>query len=95
MGRDDEAHLPDCGCDACDESVEDCAERLLDFVKAVTGGTFGERLVRDGGWLHEYWYRTDDAGWSQRTPINRSQRKALRTALPGGELRWAPWILRE
>ncbi len=30
MGRGDWMHLPGCGCDACDETVEECAQQLRD-----------------------------------------------------------------
>ncbi len=88
MGRNSGGHLPVCGCD---ETVEECTERLRDFLEALTAGTFGERLVRDQGWSHEHRYQTPGRRSSGRTPINRQQRRALQEARPGGELRWMPW----
>ncbi|WP_091678414.1 DUF6226 family protein [Amycolatopsis marina] len=92
LGRTETLALPRCGCDACDETVEDCVELLRERVGALTAGTFGERLVRDGGWWHEYWYRTPNGGGgSSRGRIDRKELRALRATAPGGEQRWAPW----
>lgn len=91
MGRDSETSLPGCGCDACDETVEDCTEQLRLLMEALTAGTFGERLVREHGWCHERWYRAEGAGWSGLTPARGRQLRALRAMLPDGELRWTPW----
>ncbi|PRX44752.1 hypothetical protein B0I33_111267 [Prauserella shujinwangii] len=86
-----ELTLPHCRCDACAETVEECAAELRTHVTALTAGTFGERLVRDGGWWHERWYRAGDEKGSSRTRLRRAERAALRERLPGGERRWAPW----
>lgn len=93
LGRtDDTAHLPVCGCDACDESVEDCAEELRRFAVAVTSGAYGERLVRDGGWWHEQWFDPRGRAMPGRTLIESEERIAeLRAALPSGERTWRPW----
>jgi hypothetical protein len=91
IGRDDEAHLPTCGCDACDETVEECVEKLRQYLEAVVAGSFGERLVHEDGWWHEHWYQASDAAWSGRQPVPRSQLNALRAGLKDGELHWAPW----
>lgn len=96
MGRgDDWSHLPYCGCDACDETIEWCTEQLRDHVEALTAGTFGERLTRDHGWWHERWYRTSGGHARSRGKIiGRDRVAALRAALPEGELRWVPWPAR-
>lgn len=96
MGRgDDWLHLPYCGCDACDETVDWCTEQLRDRVEALTAGTFGERLVREHGWWHERWFRfaEGDSRDSQKI-FDKDRIAALRAALPDGELRWAPWPAR-
>jgi hypothetical protein len=84
-------HLPVCGCDACDETVDECTEQLRDLLAALTPGTFGECVVRDHGWWHERWYQTPSGGSSGRIRIVRQQRRALQGTLSGSELRWAPW----
>lgn len=93
LGRnDDTAHLPVCGCDACDESVEECAARLREYAVAVTSGAFGERLVRNGGWWHEQWFAPDGRAAAARTLVEDEERiAALRAELPGGERTWRPW----
>lgn len=92
MGRDDLMHLPVCGCDACDETVEECTEQLRDRIDALTAGTFGERLVHDQGWWHERWYRTaDGVSGCSRSSVDDDQFDELRAAMPDGELTWAPW----
>lgn len=91
IGRDNTAPLPACGCDACDETVEECTKSLRALVTALTAGTFGERLIREHGWCHERWYQAGAAAWSERTPVSGRQLRALRVALPDGELLWMPW----
>lgn len=34
---------PSCGCDACDERLEDAAQELADFATALVDGGFAER----------------------------------------------------
>ncbi|WP_116051194.1 DUF6226 family protein [Amycolatopsis palatopharyngis] len=91
MGLTETLQLPACGCDACDETTEECAELLRERIDAVTEGTFGGRLVHDGSWWHEHWYHTRDGGGSSRDRIDRVRLRALRAEMPGDEQRWAPW----
>lgn len=91
FGREGGARVPTCGCDACDETLEDCVEELRRYVDAVVAGSFGERLVQVDGWGHERWYNVPGAGWSGTTPVRGAELKALRAVLPEGELTWAPW----
>jgi len=87
--------LPMCGCDACDETVDDCAERLHARLDALVAGTFGARLVSSGGWWHEAWYRTSDgASESGRVLVAGDELASLRSVMPTGELRYAPWQVR-
>jgi hypothetical protein len=91
-GRADELHLPVCGCDACDETVAECAERLHERVEAIIAGTFGEALVHaDGGWWHEQWSKTARSESRGRSRLDREQLSALRVALDGGSRSWLPW----
>ena len=84
--------LPMCGRDACDEAVPDCMDVLLSRVDAITAGTHGSRLIRDGGWWHESWYlaSTGEAG-SSRTLVAAAELASLRERIPKGELIFAPW----
>ncbi|CAN5204251.1 hypothetical protein BH11ACT5_BH11ACT5_07970 [soil metagenome] len=43
------AAFPSCGCDACDDDVEECASALEQTVLAVLGGRLSESV--SGGWL--------------------------------------------
>jgi hypothetical protein len=92
LGRDaDTAHLRECGCDACDDTVEECAEQLRRYADAVTSGSFRERLVHDDGWWHERRYDDDR---TERHTIGADELARLRAAMPNGELMWTPWPLR-
>lgn len=87
--------LPHCGCDACDETLDECREQLRDLVAAVVAGSLGERLLRAGdGWEREQWVRGDGCSWSSRTPVTGAVLDALRAALPDGRTRWEPWPTR-
>lgn len=39
-------HYPQCGCDACDEQVDEAADRLHATVQQLVAGTYSEELVR-------------------------------------------------
>lgn len=91
-GRAGEFHLPACGCDACDETVAECAERLQEHVEAIIAGTFGEALVHaDGAWWHEHWSTTAHSESRGRSRLDREHLSALRVALDGGSRGWQPW----
>lgn len=91
IGRGEESPLPISGCDACDEDVTGCVERLQELIGAVTAGTFGERLIRGVRRQHERWYHGANASWVRRTRVRgrqlgnsaRSFRTASCTGSPG------------
>lgn len=84
--------IPVCGCDACDETVEECEELLLDIVDAVATGSFGERIVRDSdGVWHQTWRSTKARSSSGRTLVTAEETDALREKLGSDDARWAPW----
>lgn len=91
MGDDCIAGLPACGCDACDETVERCAEQLHAYAEVCAGGNFGERIAHAHGWWHERWYGFPVGVSWNRTPLDLPQRDALLQAFGGDEKRWAPW----
>ena len=90
--------LPDCGCDACDETAEENFEFLQEMVDAVVAGEFKEwfGLQPDGrGRLgYEFW----------STEAHRGYRKGSKTIRMGMEPRfsdgngwivdWEPWTPR-
>ena len=84
--------LPHCGCDACDETTDECLDQLRNLVTATVDGTIGERLTRlDGEWSHERWAQSNAARWSSRTPVTRAWLSELQTAFPGDETAWEAW----
>ncbi len=91
MGDDCIAGLPACGCDACDETVERCAEQLHAYAEVCAAGDVGERIVHAHGWWHERWYGFPVGVSWNRTPLDLPQRDALRQAFGGDEKRWEPW----
>ncbi|HJP80460.1 MAG TPA: DUF6226 family protein [Pseudonocardiaceae bacterium] len=91
----DGVHLPRCGCDACAESVVDCAEEFAGLIDATISGSFGERLIQDdGAWWHEEWYRTPTWSGGGRSRLETDQLAVLRKAVPAGGSAWAPWTER-
>jgi hypothetical protein len=52
--------LPECGCDACDETIPDLTEVLHRHVEALVAGTFGDRLVHDESRSFPASYRDSD-----------------------------------
>lgn len=88
-----ELHLPQCGCDACAETLDECAGQLREQLAAVTAGRCGERLVpRDGQWWHELWHHDAEGLLSAASGVVEGERLAeLRAELPTGERRWRPW----
>ena len=86
--------LPTCGCDACDEDVEECLQHLTPWITALTTGSITERLSRRGprSWWHEV--STGSQGSTSGTLVEGQHSKQLRKALPTGEQHWTPWPAR-
>lgn len=84
---------PHCGCDACDEDVLSAAEDLEQFVFAVVGGRFAERV----GTESPEWVETDlefeggsSSGGSRRDDLDVAQLAEADARIPPGG-RWSPW----
>ena len=92
FGRTKREPIPECGCDACDETAEDCAELLNNIVHAVTTGSVGERIVRDhdGVW-HETWRSSEVGSRSNRSRLSAVEAQKLSETLGSDDVRWAPW----
>jgi hypothetical protein len=65
-----ELPLPECGCDACDETVPELSELLDRHIDAVVAGTFGERLVHEVGRAFPRRYRDSDGIGA---PVHKAQ----------------------
>ncbi len=88
-GRFQVTALPSCGCDACDETTEECLEDLAQRLDLVTAG-FWEELVVGAEVVERC---QEPGGWSASTVLEPDRAAALRA---GGPLRfdWAPWPAR-
>ena len=85
--------FPACGCDACDETVEDLLEGLHGFVASVVGGGFTERLSLRPRELATR--RTWPGGGSGGgDALDEERLDALAALAPPGRLAWPPWPAR-
>lgn len=86
FGRWASEHLPECGCDACDERLEDLLDQLSATCRLVIGG-FDEWVRHEDG---DWWlgHQTAD-GYGQGT-VDRDDRARLGITGPA-ELVWRPW----
>lgn len=92
FGRTHREPIPVCGCDACDETVEECADLLSDIVETVITGSFGERIMHDSeGVWHQTWRSTNARSSSGRTRVTAEEALALSEKLGSDDARWAPW----
>ena len=87
--------IPECGCDECDESIEECRARLEEVTAAVVGGRLTEERIRRvarpdrSGWRLEF-----EHGSQSRVGLEILTERASRVAIPPGETRWPPWLPR-
>jgi len=92
FGRWHSEAFPECGCDACDESVAEAFERLEDFVAGVTAGMFRESLrgARLGdGWLS---YELIVPRGGRRSGEGRIERTRAKRMLAGSEAASYEWV---
>lgn len=96
MGAAGLERAPACGCDACDESLENSAEELENLIFAVANGRYQERYSWTEG-IEIVVGADEGARWS-RTPRHAADKDrvdALKQSqrLRHGE-RWMPWPAR-
>ncbi|WP_166521359.1 DUF6226 family protein [Modestobacter roseus] len=84
-GRWARASFPACGCDACDEQVDDAIESLVEFVGDVAGGRFGEELTAGPGPRELHTWRAGSSSTAYLTPAEASAHGEP------GRFDWAPW----
>ncbi|MFQ1003812.1 DUF6226 family protein [Modestobacter sp. SSW1-42] len=84
-GRWTDASFPRCGCDACDEQVDELIEELVAFAGDVTGGRFGEQLTAGPGPRELTTWRPGAINTAYLTPA-----EAGAHGEPGRHA-WGPW----
>jgi hypothetical protein len=89
--------FPPCGCDACDESIEEQVEDLEQLVLAVASGDYCETLSMGPevrvAYRIAFTYRLR-SGWRRESHASSlSEAETRLRKLPQG--RWQPWRVRE
>ena len=92
LGRWHTEAFPHCGCDACDEPVDDVAEDLLQLAKAAVTGRFTEELTGGDHPELRSWLSSDGGHQSGSARLDPERAAALG---PPAELLWRPWPARE
>ncbi|WP_062135062.1 DUF6226 family protein [Demequina aestuarii] len=85
-----EARAPVCGCDACDENVEEMADSLEELAFGIAGGTAWEAIERRGVAGGIGARDTGSRSWSR---LGWSDRRAARAAIKKAPA-MAPWPTR-
>jgi hypothetical protein len=86
-------HFPSCGCDACDDDIEDLAEQLEWTVRAVIAGDYLERLVRGDVWVFHRLEGTEGdtrSGQIRVSELPQEKVKRAHLVLPASG-RWSAW----
>ena len=93
--------FPDCGYDACDESVEGEVERLNEVFDDVTAGRFREAIeippvsYPASGWVETKFWSPDEGRSSTRSRsasrVNRNRALEMSGGRNRLELNWKPW----
>ncbi|MDP8017633.1 DUF6226 family protein [Prescottella equi] len=85
--------LPSCGCDACDEKVEDVLRELAEYSEALTAGQLSERITGRIRPMLEHSWQGEGWGQSGKTSLHASRAAELRNAelQPPADGRWRPW----
>ena len=93
--------FPDCGCDACDESVEGEVEQLRNMVDDVIAGRFRESIeiplisFRGSGWVHTRFWSPDGRRAIRGSRVDRGRAREMSGGQRRLELNWKPWTLRQ
>lgn len=104
LGRWYREPFPVCGCDACDESVEDEIERLSEMFGDVSAGRFREAIEippvspLGSGWVEAQFWSPDERRSSTRSRRTSRVNRKHAFEMSGGrsrlELNWKPWARR-
>jgi hypothetical protein len=82
--------IPVCGCDACDETLDEGRRRMESFIDDLVSGRVRESVERPA--IGPSWLVTDIGGSRERSRVTRAQAKAM-IASAGGRrsFDYAPW----
>ncbi|CRK51949.1 conserved hypothetical protein [Rhodococcus sp. RD6.2] len=88
--------LPACGCDTCDEQVEDAVEDLVKYCTALAGGKLSERINVAQRTLEHTW-DGDDWGRSGSQSLSPQREAELRArpVIPPQSGHWRPWLIKK
>jgi hypothetical protein len=85
-GHWDAEGMPQCGCDACDETGEQSVELLREWVAETVAGEFVETLSRRPPRITVQ--RPGSSSWSS---LSRAELAAYAAVAPPGTYRWPAW----
>ena len=96
-GRWCTAAFPACGCDACDETVEDESERLKSMIENLTAGRFREaiRISADGTARQEWEFWSGGGRNAQKSQLDLDRARQLVGAADQPSYEWGPWPRRK
>ncbi|MGO1725443.1 DUF6226 family protein [Glutamicibacter ardleyensis] len=90
-------HFPICGCDACDDSVDELLDDLEEQITTVVNGHFTEILDESGAGLLTHRFDSDGVAGREISDgveeISPERLARARAMLPADGA-WAPWPLR-
>jgi hypothetical protein len=95
-GRWHSAAFPACGCDACNEQLDDDSRRLMWVLDAIVSGRFREaieRPSREEAWVGaELWSEVSQA--SERRRLTPGEADQLLAGRADATVQWSPWARR-
>ncbi|MDN4616067.1 DUF6226 family protein [Leifsonia sp. F6_8S_P_1B] len=92
-----EAIFPRCGCDACDEDIDEVVDDLEWTVRALVGGSFSEQVdAPSPQWVSTSlaWDDRSMSGGTIRDDLTDEALAAARRRLPSPSGVWSAWPLR-
>lgn len=91
--------LPSCGCDACNETAEDCIQLLQRIVANVTEGRFREAIqlpalplpIVGRGWRETRLWDITGGSTTNRARLDRSEAMTMLAGKEHSTYDWKPW----
>lgn len=87
-GRWHTTAYPHCGCDACDDDVDQLVEGMLEEIRCLVGGRFEESLTRG---LHPRLRHTFRSGTMSKSTESSLSRSAARRLGRPRRMTWSAW----